>query len=144
LLAGGRCNVPADSWYEWTDEKRREAPWHIQLKTHEPLFMAAIAHIGAHAKHKAEAGFVIVTTDAVGGMVDVHDRRPVVLTAADAATWLNRALPPNEAEHRSRVARRPPEDFDWYRVSTAVNKASNEAPDLTEPIEHFPVLPNHQ
>jgi putative SOS response-associated peptidase YedK len=35
------------------------------------------------------AGFSIITADAAGGMVDVHDRRPVVFSAEDAALWLN-------------------------------------------------------
>ena len=135
LLVAGRCIVPADGWYEWTGEKGAKLPWHIHLKTHEPLFMAAIANFGAFVEHKAEAGFSIVTADAVGGMVDVHDRRPVVLTAADAAIWMDQAMPPEETEHLLRVAGRPPEDFEWYRVSPAVNNSRNEAPDMAVPID---------
>lgn len=34
-------------------------------------------------------GFTIVTANTRGGLVDVRDRRPVVLSAEDAAMWLN-------------------------------------------------------
>lgn len=135
LLKRGRCIVPADGWYEWTAAHGKKWPWHIHLKTHEPVFMAGIANFGPFVEHKAESGFAIVTADALGGMIDVHDRRPVVLTAADAATWLSPDLPPEEAQHLLNVAGRPPEDFEWYRVSPEVNNSRNEAPDLAEPID---------
>jgi putative SOS response-associated peptidase YedK len=134
LVKAGRCIVPADGWYEWTAQDGQKLPWHIHLKTREPLFMAGIGNFGPFVEHKAEAGFAIVTADALGGMVDVHDRRPVVLTAEDSATWLNREMPPDEAIHFLTVAGRPPEDFEWYRVSTEVNKSGNEAPGMSEPI----------
>ncbi|MDB5777633.1 MAG: hypothetical protein JWP38_3766 [Herbaspirillum sp.] len=142
LLAGGRCIVAAEGWYEWTGEKGSKLPWHIHLKTHEPILMAAIANFGPFKEHKAEAGFAIVTADSVGGMRDVHDRRPIVLRREDAITWISRDLSPDEATHLLRTAARPIEDFEWHRVSTAINKAGAEAPDLTEPIEPAPALSN--
>jgi putative SOS response-associated peptidase YedK len=138
LMVGGRCIVPADGWYEWTGEKGAKQPWHIHLKTREPLFMAGVANFGEFVEHRAEAGFAIVTADALGGMIDVHDRRPVVLSAADAATWLNPNLPPDEAKHLLEIAARPPEDFEWYEVDPIVNNSRNEAPTMGDPISNQP------
>jgi putative SOS response-associated peptidase YedK len=142
LLASGRCIAAADGWYEWTGEKGSKLPWHIHLKTREPIFMAAIGNFGPFKEHKAEAGFAIVTDDAVGGMLDVHDRRPIVLRPEDALTWVSKDMSADEAAEFLRIASRPTEDFEWHRVSTAVNKAGTEAPDLTEPIEQFPAAPD--
>lgn len=41
----------------------------------------------------------VITADSGGGMVDIHDRGPVVLRPALAQEWLNPALPMERAEH---------------------------------------------
>lgn len=134
LLAGGRCIVAAEGWYEWTGEKGSKLPWHIHLKTREPILMAAIANFGPFKEHRAEAGFAIVTADSVGGMLDVHDRRPIVLRHEDAITWISQDFSPDEAIHFLRTAALPTEEFEWHRVSTAVNKSGTEEPGLADPI----------
>ncbi|QJD94032.1 hypothetical protein HH213_07180 [Duganella dendranthematis] len=67
-------------------------------------------------------------------MVDVHDRRPVVCTAADAAIWMDPATPPEMAEQLARTSSFGPEWFDWYKVSKAVGPVSNEGQELAQPI----------
>jgi putative SOS response-associated peptidase YedK len=80
-----RVIVPADHWFEWTGVKGDKQPWCIRPKSHAPFFMAALTNYRPESPEQAEGtGFVIVTSEATGGMVDVHDRRPVVLTADDA------------------------------------------------------------
>jgi putative SOS response-associated peptidase YedK len=102
LLKTGRAVVPANGWYEWTGEKGKRQPWHIHRKDREPIFMLALANFGPFKENKAESGFVLITADAEGGMVDVHDRRPVVLNAADAATWLDPDISAGQAEMLAR------------------------------------------
>jgi putative SOS response-associated peptidase YedK len=48
---------------------------------------------------EVETGFVIVPEDSGAGMVDVHDRRPVVLEPKDALIWMNLDTPVEEAAH---------------------------------------------
>lgn len=134
LLKNGRAIVPADGWYEWTGAKGKRQPWHIHRKDREPLFMLALANFGPFKEHKAESGFVLVTADAEGGLVDVHDRRPVVLNAADAATWLDPELPRDQAETLARQMALGPDAFEWYRVSTEVNYAGRDGAHLAEPL----------
>jgi putative SOS response-associated peptidase YedK len=83
---------------------------------------------------KAATGFTLVTADAVDGMVDVHDRRPVVFSAADAALWMDPATPAEMAEQLARTSSLGPEWFDWFKVSKAVGPASNEGQELAQPI----------
>jgi putative SOS response-associated peptidase YedK len=135
LLKNGRAVVAADGWYEWTGEKGHKQPWHIHRKDHAPLFMLALANFGSFTEHRAEAGFVLITADADEGMLDIHDRRPVVLSAADAALWLDPALSPEQAVELARATALPPDQFEWHKVSTAVNHAGRDGPQIALPIE---------
>lgn len=134
LLKNGRIVVPANGWYEWTGEKGHKQPWHIHRKSHESLYMVGLANIAPDSEHKASNGFTIITSDSAGGMVDVHDRRPVVLTAADAALWLNPDLDPVEAEQVLLGLGLDSDFFDWYEVDRAVGNVKSTGPKLVEPI----------
>jgi putative SOS response-associated peptidase YedK len=134
LLSKGRAIVPAQGWYEWTGEKGAKQPWHIHRANGEGIYIATIGNFGPMVEHNAEAGFVLVTDDAHGGMVDVHDRRPVVLSAEDARRWLDPTLPWDEAEHLARTAALGPDQFAWYKVSTDVNRATTESAALAMPL----------
>lgn len=69
-MAGGAF-VLADGWYEWTVAKGSRQPWHIHRKDKAPLFLLALANFGPFKENREEAGFVLVTADSMGGMVDV-------------------------------------------------------------------------
>lgn len=135
LLKNGRGVVPAEGWYEWTGEKGHKQPWHIHRKDHAPLFLLALANFGPFEENRAESGFVLVTDDASGGMLDIHDRRPVVMNAEDAALWLSPGLTPQQAVELARHAAVPPGVFDWYKVSTKVNNASAHGPQIALPLD---------
>jgi putative SOS response-associated peptidase YedK len=134
LLKNGRGVVPAEGWYEWTGEKGHKQPWHIHRKDHAPLFLLALANFGAFEENRAEAGFVLVTDDASGGMLDIHDRRPVVMNAEDAALWMSPALSPQQAVELARHAAVPADAFEWHKVSKKVNNASADGPQIVLPI----------
>src|SRR5690606_37836884 len=76
-LLGRRVIVPADGWYEWTGQKGDKQPWFINARDEQTIFMAGIAAWQPGREVSAETGFAVVTDDAAGGMVDLHDRRPV-------------------------------------------------------------------
>lgn len=128
--------VPADGWYEWTLAKGSKQPWHIQRKDRAPLNFAALGWFGDAQDGNLgapNAGFIIVTAGAEGGMVDVHNRRTVVFTADDAALWLDVGLPPEQAEGIARSAMGY-EYFAWYSVSKAVGNVRDQGPHLAQPI----------
>lgn len=77
---------------------------------------------------------MIVTTVAEGGMVDVHDRRPVVLAPEDALLWMDNSLSAEQAEQIARHMALGPDAFEWFKVSTDVNKAVRSDPHMIEPI----------
>jgi putative SOS response-associated peptidase YedK len=135
LLKHGRAVVPAEGWYEWTGEKGKKQPWHIHRKDGAPLFMLALANFGTFTENRAEAGFVLVTDDAQAGMLDIHDRKPVVLSAEDARLWLDPALSPEQALELARRSGLPPDAFAWHKVSNAMNRAGTEGPLVALPLE---------
>ncbi|MDB5763039.1 MAG: hypothetical protein JWQ21_2034 [Herminiimonas sp.] len=134
MWKSGRAIVPADGWYEWTGEAGHKQPWYIRLKTDRPMFMTAIANFKPHQEQSEGSGFVIVTAASDAGMVDVHDRRPVVLAPEDAQLWLDPDLPQEQAEHLARAMALPAEAFDWYQVSKEVNRTGNNDRHLIEPV----------
>ena len=134
LLHVGRAIVPADGWYEWTGEKGAKQPWHIHRSNREPLFMAALANFGAATDNKAAAGFTIITADALGGMVDVHDRRPVVFSKLDAALWLDPDLSAEGAEEIARQMSLAADLFDWYAVNKLIGNVRNDGPEFAQPV----------
>ena len=133
LLKRGRAIVPAAGWYEWTGEKGKKQPWHIHRSDGQPLYLAALANFAPDTEVKTSNGFTIVTADAEGGMIDVHDRRPVVLTAEDAALWLDPMFSHEQAEHLVRSVALGPEWFAWHMVDRAVGNVKNQGPHLAQP-----------
>lgn len=131
-----RCLVPADGWFEWVKDEsdpKRKLPFYIYAANSEPLLLAAI---GSWAERGAEPrehdGFAIITADSEGGMVDIHDRRPVALTPELAREWLDPATPKDRAEEIIRSQGSTAEAFNWYPVSKAVGNVRNQGKHLID------------
>lgn len=77
-----RVITPIDNWFEWVDEGGpKRQPYLIRRRDGAPVLCAAIGKLpDVDEGPREHNGFVIIITDSAGGMVDVHDRRPVVLT----------------------------------------------------------------
>lgn len=133
LLKSGRAIVPANGWYEWTGEKGSKQPWHIHRVDRAPLYLAALVGNGSN-ESKTAGGFTIVTAAAEGGLLDVHDRRPVVLRAEDAAMWMKPDLVADEAEYLLANLAAPAEAFAWHMVDRAIGNVRNQAPELANPV----------
>ena len=145
MLRNGRIVIPADNWFEWVLAKdKKKQPYLLRSKDGHPLFLAGLSNLkpgDVGGPRDAERGvgttdgIVIVTDASDAGMVDIHDRRPVALTAADARLWLDPDTTVDLAAELARTAARPIEDFTWYPVSREVNRIGNESSDLIKPIE---------
>lgn len=127
-----RIIVPVDGWYEWVGDKGDKQPWYINPKDGEPILMAAITAWEPGKEVLAETGFVVVTDDSAGGMVDIHDRRPIVLTATDALEWLDPNTTTDQAK-RVLSAARPESAFQWWQVTRAMGNSRYQLADASEP-----------
>lgn len=134
IWGAGRSLVPADGWFEWltdADDPKQKQPYYLRLKTDEPMFIASIA---AFPHGESAGGFAIITDDSDAGMVDIHDRRPVVLPVDVAREWLDPALPAHYAEDLARYHSLPTEAFEWYPVTKAVGSVRNDGPEMIAPL----------
>jgi putative SOS response-associated peptidase YedK len=70
-------------------------------------------------------------------MVDVHDRRPVVLEPDDALRWMDVETPVEEAAHIAHSRSLWTEAFTWWKVDRAVNRVDpcNDGDHLIAPIK---------
>lgn len=104
------------------DGRGKKQPWFITRKVDEPIFMAALTNWIEFSQQEVETGVLIVTDDAEGGMVDVHDRRAVVLEPEDARRWMDPETPVEEAAHIGHTRSLQTEAFTWWKVDRAVNR----------------------
>ena len=77
---------------------------------------------------------MIITGGAQSGMVDVHDRRPVVLSAALAREWVSPNALKEQAEQLVLNLGEQPDVFEWHPVSAAVGNVRNQGPKLILPV----------
>ncbi|WP_370463637.1 SOS response-associated peptidase family protein [Pantoea sp. B9002] len=101
---------------------------------HEPLFFAAIGKTPYDDPHGKE-GFVIVTAASNKGMVDIHDRRPLVLKTSAVSEWLSEDTSTERAEEIAKEAALPESDFIWHPVSIKVGSRRNQGEDLIKEID---------
>ena len=144
MFREGRVIIPAGGWYEWSLEDGKKQPWYITRKVDAPIFMAGLANFKPYTEQAVEVGFVIVTEDSGGGMVDIHDRKPVVLTPKDAMRWMNVETTVEEAAFIAQTRSLSADAFRWWRVSPQVNRVdpNNNGPHLLVPVDK-PAHENH-
>ncbi len=138
-----RCILPADGFYEWKElpkqggRKARKQPMFIHRRDGEPLAFAGLWETWRRpGDHEAPwiVSCVIVTTRANDLLAPIHDRMPVVLPEEAWSTWL-------DPSRRDRATLEPllvPAPSEWleaFPVSTLVNKADNNGPELLAPVE---------
>lgn len=122
----GRCLIPADGWYEWKSSLKGKQPFFLHLADNEPMLMAGLFEFNPHLNITS---FAILTAEADGALREVHDRKPVVLSADAGMQWIKRDLSADkiaEIAHSSRTA----ELFAWHEVSTKVNNTKNDGAEL--------------
>lgn len=135
LWLHGRVIVPADGWYEWRIEDGRKQAYYIRLQAEAPMFLAALTNLRQDKPAPADAGVVIVTAAPETGLIDVHDRRPLVLAPADARAWLETTRSSAEIKQLANACAVSVDHFTWYPVSNAIEKLTTDTPDLIKPLQ---------
>lgn len=95
--------------------------------------MAAIGSTPFERGDDAE-GFLIVTSAADKGLVDIHDRRPLVLSPEAAREWMRQGIGGKEAEEIAAEGTVPTDSFVWYAVSRAVGNPNYQGAELINPL----------
>ncbi|BFO29721.1 hypothetical protein KoxyNG13_001940 [Klebsiella pasteurii] len=117
-------------------EGDKKEPYFIHRKDGKPIFMAAIGSVPFERGDEAE-GFLIVTAAAAQGLVDIHDRRPLVLVPETAREWMRQDIGGKEAEEIIADGALSADHFKWHPVSRAVGNVKNQGPELIEAIKRL-------
>ncbi len=135
-----RCLIPASGFYEWKAAgKGLKQPYWIAPPAAKNSRLIAFAGLwetwlGADGSEVDTAA--IITTDANATLAPIHHRMPVILTSLQFDDWLSPETDPQALLDMLR-----PADDDLLQavpVSTRVNSARNDGPDLVQPIEPGP------
>jgi putative SOS response-associated peptidase YedK len=142
-VAKARCLVPALGWYEWKTVEQvdpvtgeitaAKQPYFIGLPDRAPFAFAGLMSRFAPAGGDEGWTCSILTRAADGPAKDVHDRMPVALERDAEAAW----LAPDLARGADALALAHEHAFTGFAhhpVSTRVNNARNEGPELIEPL----------
>lgn len=133
LWQHGRAICFADGWFEWKKEGDKKQPYFIYRADGQPFFMAAIGSTPFERGDEAE-GFLIVTAAADQGLVDIHDRRPLVLSPDAAREWMRQDIGGKEASEIAASGCVPANQFSWHPVSRAVGNVKNQGAELIQPV----------
>ena len=126
-----RCIVPADGFFEWTQQARGRQPYFIHRRDGGLLGMAGLWEHWAPPGGQSLATFTILTTEANAWMRNLHERMPVLLTQDEVEQWLDPATPPGDLQAMLRS--RPEGELDAYPVTKAVGNVRNDRAAVLEP-----------
>jgi putative SOS response-associated peptidase YedK len=106
-----RCLVVVDGFYEWRDTDKQ--PFYFHRVDRKPFALGGVV---------MGKGAAIVTSDPLTGIVELHDRMPLILAEKDWSRWLEGAKP--EATLAG---------FESFPVSRLVNSPKNDDPRCIAP-----------
>ncbi|NDW52883.1 SOS response-associated peptidase [Aliiroseovarius sp. PrR006] len=88
-----RCVIPALGYYEWSGPKSDRQPNYISLQQNDPLTL--FAGLRSTLADGCET-CTILTRPALPEIHDLHPRMPVLLSADEAAQWMDHSAPDEE------------------------------------------------
>jgi putative SOS response-associated peptidase YedK len=107
-----RCLVVVDGFYEWRDTDKQ--PFYFHRVDGKPFALGGVV---------MGNGAAIVTSDPLTGIVELHDRMPLILAKKDWGTWLEGKKPAATLS-----------GFESYPVSKLVNSTKNDDARCVEPL----------
>ena len=126
-----RCLIPADGFYEWSDTRPRR-PFFVRSKDGGPMAFAGLWETWTGPNGEEVDTAAIVTTRANRTLAPIHDRMPVIVPPEAFNLWLDGAAV--DATTAATLFVPAPESLlEAYEVSNAVNRATNDAPELIAP-----------
>ena len=128
-----RCVIPADGFYEWRRDGKARKPFLVHAADDRPL---AFAGLWAPWRDPSTGSWVlsasVVTTAANAAVGELHNRMPAILSADEWPLWLDPMI--SDAGLLEDLLHPAPDDLlRLDPVSSLVNNANNEGPELLEP-----------
>jgi putative SOS response-associated peptidase YedK len=143
-----RCLIPADGFYEWQAKgSGAKQPFYIHARSGEPLAFAGLWETWTGPNGEEVETAAIVTTRANGTLAPLHDRMPVIVPPEAFDLWLD-CTNVDARTAEALIAPAPDDQFEFWPVSTMVNRTANDNPALmqrgaaeppTTPVRRAPV-----
>lgn len=128
-----RCLIAATHWYEWRSEAGVKLPFALQTTDGRGFMFAGLYSEGVSAEGELLYTAAILTREAAPSVAHVHDRMPVILHPNAWRMWLDPRAASPEAVKEILIEHAVGEARSW-RISTLVNAARNETPDILMPV----------
>lgn len=127
-----RCLVPTDGFYEWKRDGKDKQPFFIHRPDGHALAIAGLREQWESPDGGLVETFCLITRDADQGMLQVHNRMPVMLNPSDYDAWLD-----PKQQGKDVLPRLHPVGSDqlaFTAVSKRVNSTANDDPSLLTPV----------
>lgn len=129
-----RCLIPADGFYEWQAQADGKQPYYIRLAEGGAFALAGLWERWQTPDGDWLESCTILTTTANELVKPLHERMPVILAPEQYARWLDPELR-DPALLRELLVPYPAGLLVAYPVSKAVNRVSNDGPELIRRFE---------
>ncbi len=127
-----RCLVVADGFYEWQHGGRTKQPYFLRLRGDGPFAFAGVWEAWEAADHSTLETCAILTTAANELVRPMHDRMPVILSAAGCAAWLDPTIE-DPRQLTPLLTPYPSDEMEGRAVGDFVNSPSHDSPRCLEP-----------
>lgn len=129
-----RCIIPMLGFYEWKATPAGKIPHYISPKHAEQFAVAGVWEHWEGGGAGPIESFAVITTVPNELMAYIHDRMPVILSPDDIDPWLE---PDNQDNQglQELLQPYPADQMQEWAVSTLVNSARHESPELIAPFD---------
>ena len=124
-----RCLVLADGFYEWQRAGGLKRPMRIVMRSAEPFAFAGLWSVWRNPDGNRISSCAIITTAANELLKPIHDRMPVILPRELEGLWLDRSID-DPGALCSVLTPYADVRMEAYEVSTLVNSAANNSPEV--------------
>ena len=128
-----RCLMPANGFYEWQQRRGGKQPWHVGMADGAVFALGGVWEYWAKEGAEPIVSCAVIVTDANELMKPIHERMPVIIAPEDYARWLDADVQ-DPAQIGTLLSPFPADRMRAYPVSTLVNNAKNEGPELVRPL----------
>ena len=127
LFRHKRCLIPVNGFYEW--HKDTKQPYFVKLVDDDLMFLAGIYDLKEIPDGSLLASFSILTKDANYEISNLHHRMPIIIQNKDLVSYINNS---DYQEVLKYCNTSRDNILEFYPVSKAVNKTSNNYPELLD------------
>jgi putative SOS response-associated peptidase YedK len=133
LLSQNRCIIPANGYFEWQKHEGGKIPYYFHAPDSDLLSFAGLFDTWKDAEGVEIQSYTILTRQANKQVDSIHHRMPVIVLDNQIEKWLDHKQHKPEAALKI-LADKVSVDVDYQPVSTAVNSASNDEPEVIKPV----------